>query len=232
MALSTLPYLLTASDRHPFPHPQSLRVNRIKHDIDDLSAKLAEKRAAKGSSGSGVAAGSAADETQVIDEEEFALIRDTKAKKKEYQKVFEDRKLSQNELAYLKGLVQQTQVRLCNEFLVWFERTYHVAPSTASMASISMVLTESDAAGDGALGGTMGTTGGAASTKGATMAAGGKAAAADDGDQLDDGEQFEKLQKERVMGEDPDAFAFFAAKKQAAHSLKQKGKAAPAPGRK
>jgi hypothetical protein len=34
------------------------------------------------------------------------------------------------------------QVRLCNEFLLWFERTYHVAPSTASMASISMVLTE------------------------------------------------------------------------------------------
>jgi hypothetical protein len=32
-------------------------------------------------------------------------------------------------------------------------------------------------------------------------AAGGKAAAADDGDQLDDGEQFEKLQKERVMGD-------------------------------
>ncbi len=208
-------------------------MNRIKHDIDDLSAKLAEKRAAKGSSGSGsgAAAGSAADETQVIDEEEFALIRDTKAKKKEYQKVFEDRKLSQNELAYLKGLVQQTQVRLCNEFLLWFERTYHVAPSTASMASISMVLTESDAAGDGALGATGGAVS-ASATKGATMAAGGKAAAADDGDQLDDGEQFEKLQKERVMGEDPDAFAFFAAKKQAAHSLKQKGKAAPAPGRK
>ena len=172
----------------------------------------------------------------MIDEEEFALIRDTKAKKKEYQKVFEDRKLSQNELAYLKGLVQQTQVRLCNEFLLWFERTYHVAPSTASMASISMVLTESDATGDGGGGGSLGATSGgaAAAGKGASAAAGGTkgAAAVDDGDQLDDGEQFEKLQKERVMGEDPDAFAFFAAKKQAAHSLKQKGKAAPAPGRK
>jgi hypothetical protein len=173
---------------------------------------------------------------QVIDEEEFALIRDTKAKKKEYQKVFEDRKLSQNELAYLKGLVQQTQVRLCNEFLLWFERTYHVAPSTASMASISMVLTESDATGDGG-GGALGATSGGAAAAGkgvlAAAAGGAKGATAvDDGDQLDDGEQFEKLQKERVMGEDPDAFAFFAAKKQAAHSLKQKGKAAPAPGRK
>lgn len=54
----------------------------------------------------------------VIDEEEFALIRDVKSKKKEYQKVFNDRKICQNELNYLKGLVSQTQVRLLSAFLL------------------------------------------------------------------------------------------------------------------
>jgi hypothetical protein len=175
---------------------QSMRVNRIKHDIDALSAKLEEKRAGKGQSDDNA--------TPVIDEEEYALIRDVKAKKKEYQAVFHDRKMSQSEQTYLKGLVSQTQVRLCNEFLVWYEREYHVAPSTSSMASISMVLTENDpSAGD---------------TMTATMAA----TAGNDGDQLDDGEQFEKLQKERVTSENPEAFAFFAAKKEAANTLKLK----------
>jgi hypothetical protein len=108
-------------------------------------------------------------------------------------------------------------------------------PLPFSCASQHSSPLQSDATGDGGGGALGATSGGAvAAGKGASAAAGGAkgAAAVDDGDQLDDGEQFEKLQKERVMGEDPDAFAFFAAKKQAAHSLKQKGKAAPAPGRK
>ncbi len=66
------PYFVSSAP-DPTRPDQSLRVNRIKHDIDDLSAKLAEKRAAKGSSSSsssssaGASAGGAAagDETQV-----------------------------------------------------------------------------------------------------------------------------------------------------------------------
>lgn len=73
----------------------------------------------------------------VLDEEEFALVRDLKSKKKEYQLVFhvgdivfalpgsicaflvQERKMAESELVYIKGLVAQTKAQLCSAFAAW-----------------------------------------------------------------------------------------------------------------
>jgi len=183
----------------------SLRVNQAKHDIDDLTRKVTDKRAGRPVDESAEGAAGAA--VPVLDEEEFALVRELKAKKKLYQQAFHDRKMVENEVSYLKGLVAQTKVRLCNEFLVWYQDTYHVTASSESMAAVTMAMAESDEAVDRSLGATK--PGGG---KSVSMAAGG------DEEQLDDGEQFEKMERERIMSDDPESLSYHTALKMTAHS--------------
>lgn len=41
----------------------------------------------------------------------------------------------------------------------------------------------------------------------------------EDDAQLDDGERFEKLQRERIMSEDPESLSFYAARQEAANKV-------------
>ena len=174
----------------------STRVNQVKREIDDLTAKVNDKRAMSGTASVG-------DEDRkpdavVIDEEEFALLRQLKDKKKLYQQTFHDRKMVENELSYLKGLVSQTKVRLCNDFLAWYQATYHVAASNESLAAVTLAMAESDDAVDR------------------------KEAAKDGGEKLDDGEQFEKMMREKIINDDPESLSYLTAVKTAAAAAKKK----------
>lgn len=98
----------------------SVDVNRTKKEIDDINVQIRMIRAARENDHSQAQE----DGVQVIDEEEYALIRKLKDLKKQYQSQFADRKTVSTEASYLKGLVEQSKMNLCNKFLEWYKNKY------------------------------------------------------------------------------------------------------------
>lgn len=94
----------------------SITVNTIKKEIDTLNAKLTIKRQENRVH--------QVDGVDVIDEEEYGLIRELKQKKQSYKKAYEQRQETNKESNYLKGLVEQTKIQLCNTFLIWYQKYY------------------------------------------------------------------------------------------------------------
>jgi hypothetical protein len=60
-------------------------------------------------------------DVQVIDEEEYDLIRQIKAKKKTYTELFGARKGVADECAYLKNIVDQCQLSMAQAFLQYYQ---------------------------------------------------------------------------------------------------------------
>eukprot|EP00469_Lotharella_globosa_P014891 CAMPEP_0167822014 /NCGR_PEP_ID=MMETSP0112_2-20121227/7198_1 /TAXON_ID=91324 /ORGANISM="Lotharella globosa, Strain CCCM811" /LENGTH=647 /DNA_ID=CAMNT_0007723209 /DNA_START=343 /DNA_END=2286 /DNA_ORIENTATION=+ len=96
----------------------SNQVNKLKGEIDKMASELEEVRA-----GADTQAMSP-DGIPVIDEHEFSIIRNLKAKKKSYQAAFHKRKMVKNEVSYMKSLVKQSKLKLCSQFLDWYRATY------------------------------------------------------------------------------------------------------------
>lgn len=160
-------------------------VNKLKGLIDKLSVELAELRSAQEIQPKPLAG---PDDIPVIDEQEFSLIRSLKGKKKAYQGAFHKRKMLKNEVSYMKGLVKQSKLKLCSNFLEWYREKYSGSSGQAKVGGAVQEMGE----------------------KGA------------EDDVLDDGEQFDKLEKQRIMEEDPDSLAFFNARKTMMATLKKK----------
>jgi kinesin family protein 6/9 len=96
----------------------SSELNGTKKEIDVLAEQINMKREQKP-----VDQG-LEDGVEVIDEEEFALIRTLKQKKKQYQEQFAVRKDIASEVAFLKGATEQAKMTLCNTFLEWYKDKY------------------------------------------------------------------------------------------------------------
>jgi len=60
----------------------------------------------------------------VLDEAEYALLRELKQLKKDYQTKFEARKQTHTEVTYLEGLVTQSKLNLARSFLDWYCNIY------------------------------------------------------------------------------------------------------------
>jgi len=93
----------------------SNEVNRLKGEIDKLTAELTDMRRATTAHGENKASNG----PPVIDEGEYILIRKLKQKKRDYQESFHKRKMVKNEVSYLKSLVKQSKLKLCSTFLEW-----------------------------------------------------------------------------------------------------------------
>ena len=115
----------------------SQEVNAIKRKIDIASESVNDKRNARTSqpqlqeSKEGV---------EVIDEEEYALIKQLKDLKRQYQATFQERKGIQSEVAYLKNLTEKSKVVLCNSFLEWFAETYGPEDEMQEQDGLSQTL--------------------------------------------------------------------------------------------
>lgn len=96
-------------------------VNKIKKDIDKLQGALKQKKRTRiheaGRSNN-------QEDVDVIDEEEFALLKEVKDTKKVYKEKMTERKALSEELVYLKGLSERAKMSLCNNFLEWYKETY------------------------------------------------------------------------------------------------------------
>ncbi|CEP03782.1 unnamed protein product (mitochondrion) [Plasmodiophora brassicae] len=93
-------------------------VNDAKRAIDALSDTLAMMRANRQAANriAGIP-----DNTEIIDEEEYALIRDLKQRKVDYGKSYDRWSALRNQAALLKENVHQVKQRLANQFLQWCE---------------------------------------------------------------------------------------------------------------
>jgi len=96
----------------------AVKINESKREIDRLVTLIEDK---KSSRPQGDASGD-----QIIDEEEYAYLRDLNARKKSYQNDFYERKMLQSEVTFLKGAVEQSKLKMCHEFLSWYRTKYGV----------------------------------------------------------------------------------------------------------
>lgn len=181
----------------------STTVNACKREIDRLSADIEARRSQ--ASASGMDAGNSGSDDVILDEEEFAMFRDLKDQKRLYKDAFAQIKSLRAEVEYLTHSADSAKQSLVLQFEAWYEKNFgNLAPTS-----------------EGQTGGRMSAT--------ALMKAGGpskkKTGAADDV-QMDDAEKFEQMEMERILSEDPDAAAFYRAKKQVrvnerAHEIKK-----------
>lgn len=101
-------------------------VNGVKKEIDQLTSRIHVKRTDRESQ---VNLSSDNSDVQVIDEEEYDLIRQTKSKKKTYSELFAARRAVSDEVVYLKGIVEQSQMALAQSFLQYFQNQTPVGGS-------------------------------------------------------------------------------------------------------
>jgi hypothetical protein len=100
------------------------RVNDTKRLIDELNQRIAAKRATRPpvEQTGGV---------EVVDEEEYNMMKNIRAAKKTYQDQFQNRMAINSEVTYLKNLCDQAKLGLANQFLLWYQKKYGVSPMDA-----------------------------------------------------------------------------------------------------
>merc|ERR1719191_1996798 len=90
--------------------------NTKKKNIDEAKVKLEKKQAEKESAGD-------ADE-DLIDEEEYALIKDLKVYKQQYRDAFEQHRVLKTDVIQIEHLMQQCKAKLVTSFEEWYEQSY------------------------------------------------------------------------------------------------------------
>lgn len=63
-------------------------------------------------------------DVQILDEEEYLIIRDIKEQKKIYQEYFQDYRTIHSEVVFLRQMVHSAKVNLCDAFLEWYACTF------------------------------------------------------------------------------------------------------------
>lgn len=139
------------------------------------------------------AASGAAKDDEVLDAEEYGAMHALRDAKAQYRRKFDELKALRSEVEVLTGVVTENKRQLLDSFEAWLEAGAVVPPGSR-----------------------MG---------GGTPARGGTAGGIelDEAAQLDPVEQFDKLEMERIMREDPESSAFYAARKQVVRQEKRLG---------
>jgi len=99
---------------------EARNVNNLKAKIDAIRTKIEDKERWRQDYGELVTE----DGEPVIDEEEFALIKELKDLKSKYRSGFEEVKAIKSEVQYCQKLVDQCRERLITEFDVWYADCY------------------------------------------------------------------------------------------------------------
>lgn len=97
----------------------SAQLNHVKKDIDALNEQIQAKREQRQVNG-----GDEDEGVEVMDEEEYSLVRQCKDKKREYQDLKGRREDVTRQVTYLKNLVEQSKLVLGRSFLAWYHSTY------------------------------------------------------------------------------------------------------------
>lgn len=102
-------------------------INQLNKRIEEAKERIDDIRAARGDS-----------EEDVIDEEEYSLIKTLKELKRGYKDRFEELRRTKNESEEITQAIDQTRHRLIDEFDVWVEGKYgSAAPKGADISGVS-----------------------------------------------------------------------------------------------
>mmetsp|Transcript_42830 Transcript_42830/g.69440 ORF Transcript_42830/g.69440 Transcript_42830/m.69440 type:complete len:756 (-) Transcript_42830:1307-3574(-) len=96
----------------------SVRINEAKREIDALRDRVNVKKLEQQDAEVGE------DGEQVIDEEEYSLIKQMRELKQRYQEDFEQYKTAKHDVDYIVRLQEQCKEKLLMEFQQWYEKTY------------------------------------------------------------------------------------------------------------
>jgi kinesin family protein 6/9 len=174
-------------------------VNSAKHRIDELSAALGTKRAAREQSGQ---ASVSADGVRIIDEEEYEFLQQSQAAKRQYREFFAQHTSLNAEIVPLRQAVMLHKRNLCNSFLDWYQDSFNVSIRDNGGAGAATQQQQQQ-------------------QQQATLSS-------SDGDVLDDGEAFDKMEMERVMASNPNALSFYKAQKRTQRlQQRQRGQLSP-----
>mmetsp|Transcript_6412 Transcript_6412/g.15526 ORF Transcript_6412/g.15526 Transcript_6412/m.15526 type:complete len:726 (-) Transcript_6412:97-2274(-) len=91
--------------------------NAWKKEIDLAKESLARKRADKGREG-------AAEDTDLIDDEEFAMIKNLKDAKNQYKEAFERHRAAKSDVIQIEHLLQSCKTKLVQAFEEFYDQTY------------------------------------------------------------------------------------------------------------
>lgn len=90
--------------------------NAKKHEIDEAKERLSRKQADKGPDGGR--------DEELIDEEEYALIKSLKETKQHYRDAFERHRALKMDVMQIEHLMQQCKVRLVQAYEEWYDQQY------------------------------------------------------------------------------------------------------------
>lgn len=108
--------------------------NRAKNEIDNLKTQLDKKNDQKQKSLE------LEDEEDVIDEEEFNLIKEMKDYKKSYRNAFDRLKNVKGDIFLIQQNIDQLKQTLVNQFELWYEETFDTTEERARNVSIDLPL--------------------------------------------------------------------------------------------
>ena len=104
-----------------------LCVNGAKHSIDELKRLLEGRKASK----------LGQPPSDVIDEEEFAMLTKLKASKARYRSAFDSLSEVRNDVEYISGVVEQCRTQLLADFEAWMQVEHPEAAGHAALAAVS-----------------------------------------------------------------------------------------------
>jgi kinesin family protein 6/9 len=195
-------------------HELAGEVNTLKAQIDGAQAQLDRKQQQR----------LARRSDDVYDDEELEMARRVKTLKAQYRGAHEDLTAIKTTRDNASRLVDAAKRQLLEGFEGWYTNAFAGASAhpRSPGAPLSPAVPKSSSAGASrratvVANGAMHQPASASVSRGLHLpplgASGGAADAAWAADELDEGERFELLQLHRVMGEDPDAVAYYQAKK-------------------
>jgi hypothetical protein len=174
----------------------SQQVNAAKREIDSLQSQLAQHKQERvklmKESGYKVE-----DTEDIVDEDEFILMKDLKEAKRAYKNAFEQLNKLKQSLEKVQYAAESSRDAFASQFAMWNMGMSQSQGKFDSSSSSSYDFKDTDSQFKGGGGGSF--------------------------DQLDDQEAFERLEVDRVMSKDPDSLAFFHAQKTRRAHMTQNG---------
>lgn len=89
--------------------------NTKKKEIDEAKERLQRKQLDKGATTT---------DEELIDEEEYALIKNLKETKQEYKRAFEEHRMIKMELQQIEHLMQQCKIKTAEKFEEWYDQKF------------------------------------------------------------------------------------------------------------
>ena len=189
--------------------------NDAKRRIDDAASAIAEKRrqrlqrsrASGGDSNTNSRTlGATADVDDVVDEEEFVLMKSEREAKKAYRDAHSGWIRAKSEHETCKHQVDVAKAALLDDFQRWFDRQHEANEGQQEQQQQRRRRPRSSNAA-------VGTSSRGRMGHDDEDDEDDEDDDDDDDDKLDDQEQFDKMEMERIISQDPDALAFFQAQK-------------------